>query len=86
MITIDHLPDAQFLAATNLLRFYVTDGHDVLKLTVTPSFAGKHVYVHCLAGLRPGTHAYDDATAAERFARSGFHARIGARGAITHIK
>jgi hypothetical protein len=85
-MTITDLPDAQFLAATNLLKSHVTDGHDVLQLRVTPSFAGKHVYVHCLAGLRPGTHAYDDATAAERFARSGFHVRIGARGAVKHIK
>jgi len=85
-MTIDHLPDAQFLAATNLLKSHVADGHDVLQLRVTPSFAGKHVYVHCLAGLRPGTHAYDDAAAAERFARSGFHVQIGARGAIKHIK
>lgn len=85
-MTIDDLPDTQFLAATNLLASHVAQGHVALVLRVTPSFAGKHVYVYCLAGLRPGTHAYDDATAAERFARSGFHVRIGARGAVKHIK
>lgn len=85
-MTLDHLPNAQFLAATNLIASHLTAGHDVLQLRVTPSYGGKHVYVFCLAGLRPGTHAYDDATTAERFARSGFHVRIGARGAVKHLK
>jgi hypothetical protein len=85
-MTIDHLPNAQFLAATKMIASHVTAGHDVLHLRVNPSYAGKHVYVFCLAGLRPGTQAYDNATTAERFARSGFHVRIGARGAVKHFK
>jgi hypothetical protein len=85
-MTIDSLPDAQFLAASNLLKSHIAAGHDVLQLRVTPSYGDRHVYVHCIAGLRPGTHAYDDATTAERFARSGFHVRIGARGAVKHLR
>ena len=39
-MTLDHLPDAQFLAATNLIASHLTAGHDVLQLRVTPSYGG----------------------------------------------
>jgi hypothetical protein len=84
-VTIDQLPDVQFLAATNLLKSYVSANHEVIELRVTPSFAGKHVYVYCVAAFT-GEGANDDITTAGRFARSGFHVQIGARGAIKHIK
>lgn len=84
-MTIDHLPDAQFLAATKLLETYILDNHEVIELRVTPSFAGKHVYVYCVAAFI-GEGANEDITTAGPFARSGFHVCIGARGAVKHLK
>ena len=84
-MNIDHLPDAQFLAATKLLETHVLANHEVIELRVTPSFAGKHVYVYCVAAFID-YGANEDITTAGRFARSGFHVRIGARGAVKHLK
>ena len=83
---ITDLHDDQFFAVTDLIATHVTPGHYMFDLRITPSFAGKHIYVFCYACHCPGTQAYADATSAERHARSGFHVRIGARGGVKHLK
>jgi hypothetical protein len=61
--------------AKNVFRF-----HEIKKLDITTSTHAGFVYVYCVAGM-----AGDEGTAAELFARDGFHARIGPRGGVKYL-
>ena len=69
------ITDMQRAVVQRLIEQHVTPGHLITsKRTQTP-WSGSHVYVRCIARRE------DDETE-----KSGFHVRIGARGAVKHLK
>lgn len=76
----DDLNAAQRKAFDKCVNQHIRAHHEIKKLEITNSAHAGFVYVYCVAGL-----AGDEGTAAELFARSGFHACIGPRGGIKFL-
>ena len=79
-LTEADLNDAQRKALHRCLTANVRRHHEVKKLEITSSSHAGFVYVYCVAGL-----AGDEGTAAELFARSGFHICLGPRGGTKYL-
>jgi len=79
-LTESDLSATQRKALTKAIAATVLSFHEIKKLKITSSSHAGFVYVYCVAGL-----AGDEGTAAELFARSGFHACIGPRGGIKYL-
>jgi hypothetical protein len=69
------ITDRQRAAEQRLIEQHVTPGHCIIHKTTKTPWIGSHVYVRCIARRE------DDETE-----KSGFHVRIGARGAVKHLK
>lgn len=74
------LSDSQRKAMRKAIDRHTWSHHEIKKLEITSSCHAGFVYVYCVAGV-----AGDEGTAAELFARSGFHACIGPRGGIKYL-
>jgi hypothetical protein len=79
-LTADSLTAAQRKALDKAIAKGVLRHHEIKKLEITSSIHAGYVYVYCVAGL-----VGDEGTAAELFARSGFHACIGPRGGVKYL-
>ena len=79
-LTVDGLTAVQRKALDKATAKTVRSWHEIKKLEITSSSHAGYVYVYCVGGL-----AGDEGTAAELFARSGFHACIGPRGGVKYL-
>jgi hypothetical protein len=79
-LTADDLTVTQRKSLNHAIDRKVRPHHEIKTLEITNSRHAGFVYVYCVAG-RVG----DEGTAAEFFARSGFHARIGPRGGVKYL-
>ena len=79
-LTAEDLTAVQRKALDKAIAKHVRRFHEIKKLDITTSSHAGFVYVYCVAGLTG-----DEGTAAELFARSGFHACIGPRGGVKYL-
>lgn len=79
-LTRDDLTASQCKGLDKAITKGVRRHHEIKKLEITTSIHAGFVYVYCVAGL-----VGDEGTAAELFARSGFHACIGPRGGVKYL-
>jgi hypothetical protein len=79
-LTREQLTAVQRKALDKSIAKGVRRHHEIKTLEITTSSHAGFVYVYCVAGL-----AGDEGTAAELFARSGFHACIGPRGGVKYL-
>jgi hypothetical protein len=78
-LTADDLNVSQRKALKKLIALHVRSFHEIKKLDIHTTGHG-YVYVYCVAGIEG-----DEGTAAELFARTGFHVCLGSRGGVKHL-
>jgi hypothetical protein len=83
---LESLISAQRRAIARLTDEHVKPEHKRRDIRISPSWVDKSIYVTVRGRLDPESEEYGNATAAERFAVSGFHANIGPRGGVKLFK